>query len=351
MHKELIYFLLSLILFTSCEEYYTPDIDIVEGELVVEALFTNDLNQNFVHLTRTTSFYSKQPAKAVPGAKVSLIEINGNVIKGIESIVGYFYFNSIPTSGRNYKLQILLNNDTYESEIVTMPPVPSITDFYTGTVTKKEYSTNGFGVPIALTVVERELYLDAAITAQLSNYRFSTRAILEWMYDPPALRPPPPPAHYGWQSYYANSLFNIAGPKQFSQAGKIEKHPVMFLPYDTRPLLKPDSTAVGWIVILDQYGTSRESYEYHEKLNSQFAATGSLFDPIQTQIYGNITCITDPSKNVFGYFDLNSYRQYRYFLYMSGPNQDNTNKPRQIFRYPYIPDNGDIIRYPPSWWE
>ena len=340
-----------MISFTSCEEYYTPKIDVVEGQLVVEAMITNDLTKNLVRLSKTTSFYDKLPAEAVPGAEVSLMEIGGKVIKATESNTGNFFFNSIPTAGKNYKLLIKLNNDSYESEIVTMPPIPSITDFYTGTVTKKEYLTDGYGVPLAYTVVERELYLDAPSTAEISNYRFSTRTILEWLYNPPAKAGPPPPSHYGWLSYYDYGLFNIAGQKQFSQNNKIEKHPVVFLPYDTRPLLKPDSTAVGWIVIIDQYGTSRGSYEYHEKLNSQFAATGSLFDPIQTQIYGNITCVSDPSKTVYGYFDLNSYRQYRYYLYMSGPNQDNANKPRQIFRYPYIPDNGDIAVSPPTWWE
>lgn len=352
MRKKLTYFLFLIILFTSCEEYYTPKIDVVDGQLVVEALITNDRVQNFVRLTRTTSFYDKNPSKTVPGAKVSLIENNGFVIQGIESSAGNFYFNSIPVIGHSYKLQIVLNNEKYESEQVKMPPIPSITNSYTAHVEKKEYKTDGYGVPVAYTVVGRNLYMDAPVTAELSNYRFSTRTILEWYYQPlgPPRLPPPPP-HFGWQSYYETAQFNIAGPKQFSQAGKIEKHPVVFLPYDARSLLKPDSIPLGWIIVVDQYGTSKGSYDFHEKLNSQFAATGSLFDPIQTQIYGNITCVSNPSSIVFGYFDLNSYRQYRYYLYMSVPDPKNPNIPRQIFRYPYIPDNGETVGFPPDWWE
>lgn len=124
----------------------------------------------------------------------------------------------------------------------------------------------------------------------------------------------------------------------------------MTLPYNAKELfLLPDSVMNGWIMIIEQFGTTKGSYEYHEKLNSQFGADGSLFDPIQNQIYGNITCITDPSKIVFGYFDLNSYRQYRYFLYISSPNAAVTL--RQIFRYPYISEEGDVVRTPPDWWE
>ena len=353
MRKELIYILLSIISFTSCEEYYTPAIDTVEGQLVVEAMITNDLSKNLVRLTRTTSFYGKLPAEAVPGAEVSLMEIGGKVIKATESNTGNFFFNSIPTVGKNYKLLIKLNNDSYESETVTMPPIPSITKFYTAYVEKKEYRTDAFGVPVPYTIFGSELYLDAPSSAEISNYRFSTRTILEWIYNPPVTLgpPPPPPSHYWWSSNYDYGRFNIAGPKQFSQAGEIEKHPVVFLPYDSRSLLKSDTISLGRIIILDQYGTSKGSYDFHEKLNSQFTATGSLLDPIQTQVYGNITCVSDSSKTVFGYFDLNSYKQERFYIFMSGPNPNNSVVFRQIFKYPYIPDTGETVGFPPEWWE
>jgi len=350
MHKELIYILFSLILFSSCEEYYTPKIDVVEGQLVVEALITNDPTKNVVRLTKTSSFYSKQPLEGYPGARVLLVQIGGQSIEGKESITGNFNFTSVPVVGQSYKLQIIISTDTYESEVVNMPPIPSITEFYTGHIEKKEYSTNGYGVPIAFDFKGRELYVDAPSTAELSNYRFNTRAILEWSWYPMSLFGPPPPPHYGWLSIYPTSDFNIAGQKKFSSTAQIVKHPLMTLPYNSKELyLLPDSIMNGWIMIIDQFGTSTGSYEYHEKLNSQFAADGSLFDPIQTQIYGNITCKTDPSKIAYGYFDLNSYRQYRYYLYFSVPN--GTVVLRQIFSYPNISDQGDQRFTPPDWWE
>ena len=160
---------------------------------------------------------------------------------------------------------------------------------------------------------------------------------------------PPPPPVYGWESHYETGQFNIAGPKKFSQAVQIEKQPIILLPYDAKVFLEPDSIPNGWIIIIDQYGTSKGSYEYHQKLNSQFAADGSLFDPIQTQIYGNIKCKTDPVKMAFGYFELNSYRQYSYYLFLYNPMGAITL--RQIFRYPDIPVEGTKVDLPPEWWE
>ena len=351
MRKELIYILFLLILCGSCEEYYTPTIETIEGQLVVEALITNDLSQNFVHLTTTSSFYDKTAPKVASGAIVELVEVNGSSIPGVENVPGYFYFSIVPEVGRDYMLRIRLNNETYESQVMKMPPLPQINNFYSGHVDKKIYTTDGYGVPMANVVQGREMYADLPVTNSLAYYRFNIRTVLEWIYAPPGNRGPLPPLHYGWQSYNENAQFNIAGPKQFSMANKIEKHLVLFLPYDARSLLKRDSIPNGWIVIVNQYGTSKEAYDFHEKLNSQFAARGSLFDPIQTQIYGNITCTSNPSKIVFGYFDLNSYRQYRYYIYMSAPDPNNPNIPRQIFRYPYIPDSGETVPYPPDWWE
>jgi hypothetical protein len=350
MCKKLIYFSYLLLLFTSCEEYYTPVIDTVGGQLVVEALLTNDASKNFVRLTKTRSFYDKLPPLAALNAKVALVGIDGIAIRASESIPGNFTFNSIPVAGKNYKLRITYNNDTYESEMVMMPPVPTYDNFYTENVEKKIYKTDGDGVPSAHYIQGREVYIDAPVSSVLSYYRFETRSISEWVYAPPGLSGPAPPPLYGWQSFFENSKFNIAGPKKFSQNEKIEKQPLTLLSYRSSDYLESDSlVSLGWILIIDQFGTSKGSYEYHEKLNSQFAADGSLFDPIQTQVYGNITCITDHSKNVFGYFDLNSYKQFRYYLYITGPEYPGTL--RQIFRYPNIPYAGESLGFTPDWWE
>jgi len=351
MLKRLLTVACLLALFTSCEEYYTPVIDTIDGQLVVEAQFTNAATKNFVHLTRTRAFYSKLPAEPVPDALVELVELSGNVIQGYESGTGYFIFSTVPVTGRNYKLRISISKDIYESEVVTMPPLPTFNNFYTANLEEKKYKVDAYGVPSAYTVQGREIYVDLPVSNSLANYRFNVRSILEWSYNPPVPPIPPLPPQYGWKSFYENSNFNLAGPKKFSASTDvILKHPLLMLPYDAQIYLQADSlSSHGWILIIEQYGTPAGSYAYHQKLNSQFAADGSLFDPIQTQVYGNITCKTDPSKKVFGYFDLNSYREIRYFMNLSSPNSPI--ELRQIFRYPFIPDEGGTVGFPPDWWE
>jgi len=350
MPEKLIYFALLIILFCSCEEIYTPAIEPIDGKLVVEALITNDVTKNFVRLTKTSSFYNKLQAQPALGAKVDLVEINGNVVRATEGIPGVFSFSTTPVEGKNYMLRITYLGDNYESEIVTMPPLPSYENFYTENIVKKIYRTDSYGVPNAYDLHGQEVYIDLPVSSALSHYRFETRSVSEWVYSPPGWDAPPPPPTYGWQSFIDNTKFNVAGPKKFSQTEKIEKHPLVLLPYKSSDYLESDSlVSQGWILIIDQYGTSKGSFDYREELNSQFAAKGSLFDPIQTQVYGNITCKSYPPKNVYGYFELNSYRHFRYFIYTSGP--DYPIIMRQIFTYPDIPYDGKHPGFRPDWWQ
>lgn len=352
MGKVLIYFSFLLLLLSACEEYYTPAIDPVEGQIVVDAMITNDPSLNYVHLTYTRNFSDNVPITDVTGARVELVEINGRVIQGIENVWGFFIFKIVPVVGRNYKLRIFLKKDVYESEEVTMPPLPTITNFHTEHVEKKISLADGFGNPVSSVMQGTEMYADAPVTNSLSYYRFKVRSILQWIYATikiPATEPPPP-VIYGWQSFYESNLFNLAGPKKFSQIEEIKMHPLLMLAYKYDSYINSDTLAPnGWILIIDQYGTSKGSYEYHEKLNSQFAAEGNLFDPIQTQVYGNIKCLTDPEKIVFGYFELNSHQQYRYYYDMAGLGAEMTL--RQLYRYPDIPDRGRTENLPPEWWE
>jgi hypothetical protein len=156
---------------------------------------------------------------------------------------------------------------------------------------------------------------------------------------------------YGWISETNTGLYNIAGPKEFSTSAMLEKHPIVLLTYNSAQYLDSvQQKPYNWIIILDEYGLSKESYDFHEKLNRQFTADGTLFEPVISQVYGNIKCITDPDKNVMGFFDLNSYKQYRYYLNL-GFGNDNSVVQRRLTKYYDIPDRGYKKTNPPDFWE
>ena len=347
MLKRLIYFLLPIVVLSSCEDYYTTKIDTIQGQLVVDALITNDITKNHVILTATRGFYDNQVPQTVSNANVQLVDKSNISLIATEGSPGSYFFNSAPVLGNSYKLRIEYQNNVYESELVAMPPLPKIFNAYSIDQVKTSYHPDAYGSIMTINMPGREIYIDAPSSNALTYYRFTTRSIIEWIKPLPGI--PPPPPIYGWQSFIGSDNFNIAGPKAFSQSDTIKKHPMVWLADDFLYYLYTDSLIPqGWIIIVDQFGTSKGSYEFHEKINSQFGADGNLFDPIQTQIYGNIKCKTDPTQVAFGYFDLNSYRQSRYFL---RPYSHFDFYLRKILRYPYIPDQGQTTTFPSGWWE
>lgn len=352
MRKAIIYMVFLVTFFTSCEEYYKPALDIAPGILVVESHVTNDSVQSFVKLSMTQGFYSQVPAVKITGAKVKLIEVGGQSMDGFEYTTGYFTFPETPVSGKKYLIRITYKYDIFESDAIVMPPAPTIDSLYTKNEIEENYRTDAYGAPTLVKTPGRGICIDAPITSKLEYYRFADRAILQWVINPPSKGGPPPPPFYGWKSIYFNGLFNLAGPKEFSVSSKIRQHQLFSLGYNGQAYLDtPDQIPVGWILIINQYGITKESYDFHLRLNNQFSAVGNLYDPVQTQVYGNIHCKTSPEKLVLGFFDLNSYRQYRYYFY-PGTGPDNQVVLRRLNHRDFdIPDQNDTTGTRPVFWE
>jgi len=356
MQKELYYLLILFFTIASCKEVYHPTLDTLGGELVVDAQVTNDASKNMVHLSRTRNFYNNQPEMEVTGATVTLVQMGGTAIKGSEYAPGYYKFESLPVSGKQYYLRIVIQNDVYESRAVTMPPAPVISNFYTTDLQTTVLYNGDNGTHVTYLRQSRDINVDLPATDALTYYRFDIRSLVEWTWDANPAKAGLFPTCYGWYSFQDKEYFNLVGPKDLSEPGKILKHRLLNIAYDSISTAHKDSLQIkGWILFVEQYGTSKESYDFHQQLNSQFAAAGSLFDPIQTQVDGNILCLTDPLQKAFGFFDLNSYQQVRYFLILNKP--PGVILLRQLFKFPDIPDTGQIYGkegeppLKPAWWE
>lgn len=388
--KKLTYLFVELVLisllFVACEEQYKPSIDVMPQVLVVDSHVTNDPKQSYVHISKTRSFYSTNAIEWIGGAKVELVGENFKIERASEDTPGYYVFHSIPEPGIKYKLRIsnLYNvisnlNDIYESDYVTMPPIPTIDSLYTTSRIEKVIRMNGLGVPETFESPGRKIEVNAPITPELKYFRFNYRTILQWKYKPSGTNwdstlvytPEDTLKHaiikkttlnqakidtsahilYGWKSITNTDKYNITGPKEFSTSSRLENHPIVLLTYNPAQYLDSvQQIPNNWIIILDQYGISKESYDFHDKLNRQFSADGTLFEPVISQVYGNIQCLTDPGKIVMGFFDLNSYKQYRYYLNL-GSGNDNSVVLRRLTKYFDIPDRGAKRTKPPEFWE
>lgn len=154
---------------------------------------------------------------------------------------------------------------------------------------------------------------------------------------------------YAWMSLKPWEFYNIAGPDGYSSSREIRRHPLVFLErsYD---VYIPDRTVffLGWIYICHQYAISRESYEFYSELNGQLSAEGKLFDPLYTQVRGNLRCISDPGREILGNFEISSMREHRFFVMYQGKEKYLMKKIPWFYA---IPSSGSMADETPEWWE
>jgi len=64
-----------------------------------------------------------------------------------------------------------------------------------------------------------------------------------------------------------------------------------------------DRFSMLYCLTVNQRAISKGAYEYYQSIKKMNEETGGLFTPQPTEITGNITCITDPSKKIMGFIE------------------------------------------------
>ena len=101
------------------------------------------------------------------------------------------------------------------------------------------------------------------------------------------------PYQYCWKSFRTNQYL-IGSTESLSENRIINRRL-----YEVNPA--NDRLSFLYSVIVSQQAISKEAFEYYEnkiKLNQEM---GGLFTPQPSELSGNITCITDPTKKIMGY--------------------------------------------------
>jgi len=67
-------------------------------------------------------------------------------------------------------------------------------------------------------------------------------------------------------------------------------------------------------ILVKQHALSREEYDYWDLLKKNTENIGTLFDPLPSQITGNIHCLNDDTELAFGYISAHSVEEKRIFV-------------------------------------
>jgi hypothetical protein len=346
MKKLLIIALIINFGFTSCEDIYRPELDVMEDLLVVEARIVHGQSENTVKIYKTVNFNSPDIRyPVVDDAEVKLVDETGSTISLNPAGQGTYQLAVLLTAGQRYKLVIEAEGDTYESAFQDVPKAAVIDSVYLAHTEKLVPVGTDASAHNLRRITGAQLFIDIADKGGATHYRFTSRKIGQYTYN---IGFPEVPV-YGWVSLYPGSLFNLAAPPEYSVSGSIKKHPLVFLE-NSYMVFIPDrqTTFRGWIYICHQYALNEQTYNYYIDMNRQLSAGGKLFDPVYTQARGNLSCITDPEKVILGNFEISTVSEHRFFV---APLSQNNYFIKRIPYFWNIPQKGESEELLPEWWE
>jgi hypothetical protein len=314
----IISFMLAAMLF-SCEEPFSPDIDIKEYEsmLVVEGLITNETGPFRVRLTSSVPLDTTVNKVPVNGAIVEILDTHGKtyILNGIsDGWYETFEKNLQAEEGVGYTLNVTTPDGMhYESSTVEMVKGPEIEDIYF----EESYYTDYSGIK-----PREERWLDILIDAKGDDGETS---YVKWEYEetweikiPNDVKvansygfiydevvKPNDEMRHCWVTSKSNTI-KVASTEQ-QDVNNIQG----FLLKSIGP--GGNQLHLKYSILVKQYSMNKELFTFWNKLKDSNENIGSMFDKIPSAVYGNITCCSD-NKNSLGYFMVSDVQKKRIFI-------------------------------------
>jgi hypothetical protein len=109
-----------------------------------------------------------------------------------------------------------------------------------------------------------------------------------------------------WRTIPGNNIM-VASTKHLSES-VVSRFPVSFIPNGSLKL------SVRYSVLVQQQALTEEAYEYWLSLEKSTETVGGLFDPLPSEVNGNLRSISHPSEKVIGFFSGGTVHEMRRHL-------------------------------------
>ena len=286
---------LCLILCGCITEFEPKGIDEVEGILVVEGFITDDesvitLGQS-KGITYDDSDRDMTPYRVVD-AKVFIECDDGTQWSAANQDLGQYIIQTGKLNPeRLYRLKIEHEGHEYRSEFAS-PMVSSEVD-------SVFWTKRGSEQPVNIHVATH------APDSTVQYYRWSYRE--DWQTFAQVIIPERKDLSVMCSKKYSSRDILIGTSEQTASEQLITRI-AEISPRDDRFMFL-------YRIDVTQNVISKRAYNYYTNIKKNAQQTGSLFAHIPSELKGNITCITDPSRPVIGYIDVSSATRGRLYIY------------------------------------
>lgn len=314
-YSKMVY--LMMLALAGCLEPYQPPITNNNPELlVVDAFIFDDHDSAGVSLSRTVTLDSEDIPRAELGAKVTVEDESGQAYSLAEKGQGQYALAKMNLNGEEkYRLRITTTeNKEYLSDWTALKKTPPIDKLYWG-----------------LTEDGVEIYLDTSDPDENSHY-YRWGYSETWKYHAPyemtyrlvngefQSLEPDELMYYCWREVAGTKV--LVATTNRLQYDVVNRFRITFIPKESIKISNRYS------ILVQQQTLSEEGYNYWLNLQKTTENLGGLFDPLPSEVVGNIHCITNPEESVIGYFDGATITEKRLFI-------DSSELPRGYSSYPH----------------
>ena len=304
---RIVFFMIWIVMIGCREPYNPPELKQSPNYLVVDG-FLNSAGPSTILLSRTRGLNDSLPNMPEDGAQVSVTGSQGETyyLQGTGS--GTYRFDSLPLSPFEiYKLQITTSNgQKYISDSISVLQTPSI-----DSLNWKQDTTgpdSKLGVNIYVTTHDPSSTYGYYRWEYQETWKYRSAYESYYIYANGSLTPrnADQQVYYCWHDEPSTSLV-IGSTYQLSQ-NLIFEQPVIFIPQGSEKI------SIKYSILVTQFSISKTAYEYWQNLQQTTELTGSIFDPLPSQVTGNLHNISNPNEPVIGFISASSANSQRIFI-------------------------------------
>lgn len=302
--RSLSIFICVLFFAVQCKEPYTPPLmPASQNFLVVDGTVNSTDSIVQVVLSREVPLSSNQTSPGESNAFVTVEDDLGHVWVLRESTAGTYSFKDFFSPDRKYKLRVqTLDGAKYSSdliEILKTPPIDTLiwTPSSDGlSLNVNAHDDSGKAKYFRWTCEETWEY----------NSTYESQLIYSSVYDSIIPRQPSQQIYVCWRTVPITEILLYTTSRL--QRDEVSNYQVIFVPKGSQKLSREYS------VLVKQQALSEEAYNFWYQLQTTTENLGGLFDPLPSQVNGNIICDSNPDQKVLGFFSGSSVVTQRVFI-------------------------------------
>lgn len=304
-----LYLLIALITIAGCKKIYDPDIDSNKESIVINGVITDNAKLSKVKITQAKTFRHNNREQFVSGAVVKVFDNDGVIYNLSETSLGVYRNPNLKAeTGKTYFLEVISpEGDIYRSETQSLPAKVKVDSIF-GEILDMNFTE---------AKLTGELFLkDKEVMQPYFNLTNSVPVIPTCRFYFKNTILALDTRIYVWKTF--NPLPAISSYSKYQlNTNQIKKNPLSYVFTNVNEYVLPEPL-ICYFLFIEKYDLNESTFQYYKEMKLQSEYAGKIFDPIPTQIKGNITCMNNPEKMVLGLFEVSNGEQFIYKCAISG---------------------------------